>query len=87
MAERDNKAKWTKIRTIESVFEMDMIKDALDKEGIEYTIKEHKDTAYDGLFVLQKGFASLSVEEKNMETAKKIVARIISLPYVAFSED
>jgi len=29
---------------------MDMVKDALDREDLEYSIKEYKDTAYDGLF-------------------------------------
>ena len=66
---------------------MDMLRDALDKEGLEYTIKEYKDTAYDGLFVLQKGYASLFVREKDEETAKSIAQRIRSLPYVAFSKD
>lgn len=82
-----NHGRWVKIYTIESIFEMDMIKDALDKEGLEYTIKEYKDTAYDGLFVLQKGYAGLFVREKDEEEAKSIVQRIRSLPYVAFSKD
>ena len=84
---RDNRDRWVRIHTIESVFEMDMIKDALEKEEVEYRIKEYKDTAYDGLFILQKGYAGLFVREKDEETAKKIVTRIKSLPYVAFSED
>ena len=79
--------KWKKIHIIESIFEMDMIKDALEKEDLEYNIKEHKDTAYDGLFVLQKGYASLFVRDKDEETAKSIVKNIRSLPYVAFSKD
>ena len=82
-----NPGKWVKIHTIESIFEMDMIKDTLDKEDLEYTIKEYKDTAYDGLFVLQKGYAGLFVREKDEETVKSIVQRIRSLPYVAFSKD
>jgi hypothetical protein len=53
-----DRSKQINVHTIESIFEMDMIKDALDKEDIPYTIKEHRDTAYDGLFILQKGFAS-----------------------------
>ena len=79
--------KWKKIHIIESIFEMDMIKDALEKEDLEYNIKEHKDTAYDGLFVLQKGYASLFVREKDEELAKSIVKNIRSIPYVAFSKD
>ena len=66
-------SKWVKIHTIESIFEMDTIKDALEKDGIEYSLKEHKDTAYDGLFVLQKGYAALFVKEKDRETAMIIV--------------
>jgi len=78
---------WVRVHTIESVFEMDMIKDALEKEGVEYRIKEYKDTAYDGLFILQKGYAGLYVRERDEEDARKIVTRIKSLPYVAFSKD
>jgi hypothetical protein len=79
--------KWVKIHTIESIFEMDIIKDALEKDGIEYSFKEYKDTAYDGLFVLQKGYAALFVKEKDKETAMITVNRLKSLPYVAFSKD
>lgn len=80
-------SKWVKVHTIESIFEMDMIKDALEKENIVCTIKEHKDTAYDGLFILQKGYASLFVEERNRKKVLEIVKRIKSLPYVAYSKD
>ena len=66
---------------------MDIIKDALEKDDIEYSIKEYKDTAYDGLFVLQKGYAALFVKEKGRETAMIIINRLKSLPYVAFSKD
>ena len=79
--------KWVKVHTIESIFEMDMIKDALEKEGFAYSIQEHKETAYDGLFILQKGFATLFVEERNKKKVQAIVKRIKNLPYVAYSKD
>lgn len=79
--------KQVKVHTIESIFEMDMIKDALDKEGLSYSIKEHKDTAYDGLFILQKGFATLFVEEQDKEKVQTIIERIRNLPYVVYSKD
>ena len=75
------------VHTIESIFEMDMIKDALDKDGISYTIKEHRDTAYDGLFILQKGYASLFVREDDKNRVLDIVKRVRTLPYVAYSKD
>lgn len=79
--------KWTKVHTVENIFEMDVIKDALDKESIDYLIKEHKETAYDGLFILQKGYATIFVKEKEKAQAKAIIAKIKSLPYVVFSKD
>jgi hypothetical protein len=84
---REPSDKWVKVHTIESIFEMDMLKDALEKEGFTYTIKEHKDTAYDGLFILQKGYATLFVEERDKNKVQAIVKRIKNLPYVAYSKD
>ena len=78
--------KWVKIHVVENIFEMDMIRDALDKEGIRHTIKEYRDTAYDGIFILQKGYASFSVMECDKDRAL-IIKRIKSLPYVAHSKD
>ncbi len=75
------------VHTMESIFEMDMIKGALDAEGITYTIKEHHDTAYNGLFILQKGYASLFVLESDKDRVLQIVKRIRTLPYVAYSKD
>jgi len=82
-----DRSKQVNVHTIESIFEMDMLKDALDKESIPYTIKEHRDTAYDGLFILQKGFASLYVDEGDRDRVLAIVRRVRTLPYVAYSKD
>lgn len=79
--------RWVKIHTTENIFETDTIRDALDTEGIEYVVREHKDTAYDGLFILQKGFATFFAEEENVALAKDIIKRISNIPYVAVSED
>ncbi len=75
-----------KVHVIENIFEMDMIKDALDKEGLEYSIKEYKDTAYDGL-CFAKGLCKLVRERNDEELAKSIVKHIRSIPYVVFSKD
>lgn len=79
--------RWIKVHTAENIFEMDTVRDALEREGIEYVVKEHKDTAYDGLFVLQKGYATFFIEEENEAAAKAIIKRIKVIPYVAPSED
>ena len=82
-----NSNRWVKVHTVESIFESDVLKDALDKEGIEYLAREHKDTAYDGIFILQKGYATFFVREKDEAAAQAVIRRIKNLPYVAFSED
>ena len=78
---------WVKTHTVESMFESDMLKDALDREGIEYMVREHKDTAYDGIFILQKGFATFFVRAKDETAVQAVIRRIKNLPYVAFSKD
>ena len=79
--------KWVKIHTVESIFELDVVKDALDKEGIEYVVREHKDTAYDGLFILQKGYATFFVRASEEPAAQAVIRQVKNLPYVAFSKD
>jgi hypothetical protein len=79
--------RWKKLHTVENIFEMDMIKDALEKESIDYIVKEHKDTAYDGLFILQKGYATFQVKERDEAAARAVVAKVKALPYVVFSKD
>jgi len=74
--------KWVKAHTVESIFEMDVLKAALERESIEYVMKEHKDTAYDGLFILQKGYASLFVSEKDETRVAAVITRIKNMPYV-----
>lgn len=65
-----------KAATLENRFETDLIVDALEKEGIEYVVKPFQDSAYDGIFVTQKGYAMLLVEEERREQAESIVAEI-----------
>jgi hypothetical protein len=80
-----NPDKWVKAHTVESIFEADVLKGALDREGIEYILREHKDTAYDGIFILQKGYATFFVREKDEAAAQAVVRQIKNLPYVVFS--
>ena len=82
-----NLNRWVKTHTVESIFESDMLKGALDREGIEYIVREHKDTAYDGIFILQKGYATFFVRGKDEAAAQAVMRQIKNLPYVAFSED
>jgi hypothetical protein len=74
---------WINIHTVENIFEMDLLKAALDKETIEYVMREHRDTAYDGLFILQKGYATLFVREADEAEARTIVRGVKHMLFVA----
>ena len=62
-----------RIATLENRFETDLVIATLEAEGIEYFIKTFEDSAYDGLFVTQKGYALLLVNEEDQDRAKAIV--------------
>ncbi len=66
---------------------METLGASLEREDIEYVAKEHKDTAYDGLFVLQKGYATFFVRAKDEPAAREIVASVKNLSHVVLSED
>jgi hypothetical protein len=78
---------WIKLHIVENVFEMEVLKGAIEKEEIEYFIREYKDTAYDGLFVLQKGYAAFFVKSQDLAAAQIIVNTLGRFPHVILPED
>lgn len=65
-----------RLTTLENRFEADLISGALAEEGICFVIKTYEDTAYDGLFVTQKGYAALLVDHEDQARAEAIVEEI-----------
>ncbi len=63
---------WKKVITLDNRFQADLLTDSLEKEGIPFLLREYKDTAYDGLFIGQKGWATLMVDEASLEAARAI---------------
>ena len=55
-----------------------LIEDAFNKEDIAMQIRSKYDTAYDGLFVGQKGIGDLYVFDKDKERAEKILEQILT---------
>jgi len=62
-----------KVYTLKDRFEADLIKMELEKEGITVLIRYFKDTAYDGIYIPQKGWGEVRVPEKEKERAKEII--------------
>ena len=65
-----------RLTILENRFETDLITRALAEDGIAYLIKRYEDSAYDGLFVTQKGYAALYVEETDKEAAEAVVETV-----------
>jgi hypothetical protein len=69
---------WTKLLTLDNQFQADLLTDALEKRDIPFLVREYKDTAYDGLFVTQKGWGTVMVDEAYLSEAKLIAEELFS---------
>ena len=67
---------WVKAGTIENRFEGDRITQALQEAGITFLIKSFLDTAYDGLYILQKGWGIVMVSGKNRGETERLISEI-----------
>jgi hypothetical protein len=74
---REDYMNWKKLITLDNQFQADLLTDALGKAEIPFLVREYKDTAYDGLFVTQKGWGTVMVEETSLEEAKVIAEELL----------
>ncbi len=74
MEKRDN---YILAYTLANRFEADIIADALEQENIPFWIKSFEDTAYDGLFVFQKGWGHLMVPGEYYHRTLQIVYSLL----------
>ena len=65
-----------KITVAENKFEADLITQTLQQEGISCMIRSYQDTAYNGIFIPQKGWAAVMVPEEQEEKASDIIAEL-----------
>ena len=68
--------RWEKAGIVESRFEGDRVKEALKEAGIPYMIKSFLDTAYDGLFIPQKGWGAVLVPGEYVEQAERLILEV-----------
>lgn len=55
----DNFPQFVKITTLENLIEAQVLEDVLSEREIPFRIRSFHDTAYDGLFQLQKGWGEI----------------------------
>jgi len=63
-----------KIFVVENQFEADLVSQALREEGIPMMLKTFSDTAYDGLYIPQKGWAAIMIPEEFKALGERVVA-------------
>jgi hypothetical protein len=67
---------WVKAGTVENRFEGDRISQALNEAKIPFLIKSYLDTAYDGLYLPQKGWGRVMVPEPFEKEAERIILEV-----------
>ena len=68
--------RWIKAGIVETRFEGDRVSQALKEAEIPFLIKSFQDTAYDGLYVLQKGWGAVLVPEEFREQSEQLIGDI-----------
>ena len=70
---REDTKSLVKVFTLKNRFEADIIKGELEKERIPVLIRNFRDTAYDGIYIPQKGWGEVRVPEKDKKRAEEII--------------
>ena len=70
------------VHVLDNRFEADILIEALEKEEIPVICREYEDSAYDGIFVPQKGWGAIYVPISQRERAEAIIQEVLS----AYSE-
>lgn len=68
------------LRELENRFQADVWCAALDADGVPYLLRTYQDTAYDGLFISQRGYASLFVDEEWLQRAREVDDGLMGRP-------
>jgi hypothetical protein len=68
--------RWEKAGIVENRFEGDRVKQSLEEAGIPFMIKSFLDTAYDGLFIPQKGWGAVLVPGEYLASAEKLILEV-----------
>lgn len=66
------------VHTLNNRFEADLLMDALQKEGITALLRSFEETAFDGLFVSQKGWGRIMVPEESKSAAEQVIRPLLA---------
>jgi hypothetical protein len=69
-------AHWVKAGVVENRFEGDRVAQTLKEAEIPFMMKSFHDTAYDGLYIPQKGWGVVMVPENMREEAERLLIEV-----------
>lgn len=72
----DTDERFVTVHTLANRFEADLLVQALEQEDIPVLLRGFEETAYDGLFVSQRGWGWLQVPEDFEARARELIARV-----------
>ncbi|UCG11879.1 MAG: hypothetical protein JSU72_15365 [Deltaproteobacteria bacterium] len=73
-----DESRFVSVYTIANRFEGDLLMDALKRENVPAILRTFEETAYDGLFVPQRGWGQILVPEENAPEAHEALAPLIN---------
>ncbi|MEJ5301418.1 MAG: DUF3786 domain-containing protein [Thermodesulforhabdaceae bacterium] len=71
------KETYVPVYTLANRFEADIVADALEREGLPFWIRSFEETAYDGLFVIQKGWGQVLVPRSEFHQAIRLIYSVL----------
>lgn len=69
---------YTEVAQLDSPFEAEVLKDALEEEGLHFIINPHRETAFSGLFIEERGWGSLLAPPGEHARARAILEEVRS---------
>jgi hypothetical protein len=72
----ESSLQFVKITILENLMEAQVLEDVLNERGIPFRIRSFHDTAYDGLFQVQKGWGEIYAPAGNEAEIKEIIEEI-----------
>ena len=69
-------ARWVKAGVVANRFEGDRVSQALNEAEIPFLMKSFLDTAYDGLYLPQKGWGAVMVPGEFADAAERVILEV-----------
>ncbi len=74
--EQEAAEEFVPVQTAADRFAADVVRDALEKEGIPVLVRSFADTSFDGIFIPQKGWGMILVPKEFCDRARHIVTSL-----------